>query len=96
MNTLTERIDRWLAAREAAGWFDGEPARHELRAMLRVLRRQRFNDDSPPTRGVLLALAREAWSDPYVTGSVASGWDFGAGRRATEIDALLATLEAAP
>ncbi len=57
----------------------------------------------PATRGCVLELVREAWGDPFMYLAPADGWYVGNGARdgmagggATEAEALVAALEAAP
>lgn len=57
----------------------------------------------PATLGCMLALVREAWGDPHAYLAPGDGWVVGRGARdgivgegATEAEALVAALEAAP
>lgn len=59
------RLNAWLDAREAVGWFDGWPSRHILRYHLRATLR-RINTDWLTAGGLMFALARSAWDEHHV------------------------------
>lgn len=96
---------RWMP-----GMLHGTVAGGELRVCYRAgdltlyLDADRVPDlTDPATMGCLLALVREASGDPFVYLAPADGWFVGRGARdgviaegATEAEALVAALEAAP
>jgi hypothetical protein len=100
---VAERINAWLEGHRA--WVDASPDRQRLAEQWRTCARL-FGADSDPARGVLLGLVRLAWNDPYIVVTVGSGWSWRERPRCrtvdpkpyypSEIEALLAALEAAP
>ena len=93
-------VDHWLAQREACGEL--VDAWHKVAA--------EYGAGHPVALGVLLALVRKAWGHQgiYARESSSGGWGVyvrrfaggpdltGVFRRATEAEALVAALEAAP
>ena len=97
---IEARVKTWLAKRDEAGWFDGYPDRHQLRAQWRSLMRTWRASDWPAT-GCLFGLVCAAWPEAsvclYSDGSVGIEWPEGECRTVgTAYDNLLAALEAAP
>jgi hypothetical protein len=101
---IEDAVDAWIAKRSKAGWFDREE-RLSVRDQWRVAMKY-FQADGPAATGLVVALARLAWGDPWlVTARCQSGgWTVVFGNvippRAffdeSEIEAALNTLEAAP
>jgi hypothetical protein len=100
------RIEAWLAQRGAAGWvLQGGIDRLALCERWREVA-ERYGADSGPGRGALLDLVRDAWGDPYIVTVVGAGWSWAERPRcrkvaakpfySTELEALIAALEAAP
>ena len=105
--TVAERVEAWLAKREADGWFEG------FAGLVRIDRAQQWRDvaakygaESGGARGCLLELVRLAWGYDrvHVMPMYANGrWAvFGDGMVSapimadTEIGALLEALEHRP
>jgi hypothetical protein len=104
--TIERRVSYWVESRVESGWF-AQQARHILLGEWRTTMRH-FHAHRPPATGVVVALMREAWGDPWasVCRAQPGGWHVVFGNvspspsatttGASEIEAALNALEAAP
>lgn len=101
---IQQRIDAWLDARSA--WLGQDDARWSLASQWQAVSRQ-FGADSPAALGVLLGLVRAAWKATVSAVDMKhqyldhwrvthGGLSNTCGHGGTEVEALLAALEAAP
>lgn len=93
------KVDRWLAQREA--WLNTSAERRALADAWHKVAVE-YGACHPAARGIVLALVREWWDDDGIHAKLSGrgGWvcctPAAAGCGATEEEALVAALEAAP